>query len=306
MKWIIDTDPGIDDAAAIITAIRSGLDVIAITTVHGNTPLKFTTRNALLLTELLDVSTPVYAGTERPLLQRPLDAAQVHGSDGFGDANLPAPRRQPEPVHAVDRIIEAAHQHSGQLSILAIGPLTNVALAIAKDRSITAKVSRLVIMGGTSHAQGNTSIVGEFNVLADPEAAAIVFESGIPITLVPWETTTKAVIPAAAFAAIRSSSSRLAQTFLTISEPLCETTRRFLGMEGIVLCDLVAAGVAIDPAMVTEQVHTYVGVETAGTLARGLTAVDYARHSGRQPNATVCLDVDRDKLTALFVQAVSA
>lgn len=306
MKWIIDTDPGIDDAAAIITAIRSGLDVIAITAVHGNTPLKFTTRNALILTEVLDVPTPVHAGAERPLLQPPLAAAEVHGSDGFGDAGLPPPKRALATQHAVDRIIEAAHQYPGNLSILAVGPLTNVALAIAKDRSITGKIHQLVIMGGTSHAQGNTSIVGEFNVLADPEAAAIVFEAGIPITLVPWETTTKAVIPAAALERLRGSASPVAEMFLTISKPLREITRRFLGVEGMVLCDLVAAAVAVDAGIMTEHVHTYVGVETGGTLARGLTAVDYARLSGRQPNATVCLGVDVGKLTDLFVQAITA
>lgn len=306
MKWIIDTDPGIDDAAAIITAFRSGLDVIAVTVVHGNTPLRYTTRNALIITELLGVETPVYAGAERALLQPPLNALEVHGSDGLGDANLPPPRRSLAPQHAVDRIIEAAHEHAGNLSILAVGPLTNLALAIAKDRSIADKIHRLVVMGGTSQAKGNTSIVGEFNVLADPEAAAIVFGAGIPITLVPWETTTEAILPAEALAQLDAASSPVAQTFARVCAPLRGVTRQWLGSDGLLLCDLVAAAVAVDPSVMTEHVDAFVGVETAGTLARGLTAVDYNKLSGREPNATVCLGVDVAKMADLFVQAVTA
>ncbi|MEW6547441.1 MAG: nucleoside hydrolase [Bacillota bacterium] len=305
MKWIIDTDPGIDDAAAIITAIRSGLDVIGITAVFGNSPLHHTLRNSLRLVELLDADVPVHGGAEQALLEPPHHALDVHGEDGFGNTFLPDPARRPAEGHAVDFLLESARRHPSQLSILALGPLTNLALAIAQDRSFCRAVHHIVLMGGTSDARGNTTAVAEFNVHADPEAAAIVFASGIPITMVPWETTLKAVLGPEMVDVLQSSDRPLARTFFQASRVLARLVQERLGLKGLVLCDLVAAAVALDPGIMTEKAHAHVAVETCGTIARGLTAVDYAGLSGRPPNATVCLGVDRRRVGELFLKALT-
>ena len=147
MRWIIDTDPGIDDAAAIVAAVRSGMDVIGLTTVAGNSPLTSTTRNALRLVELLDLPVPVFEGAEQPLLEPARYAPEVHGEDGFGDCGLPEPQGKAERLPAADFISQSAAQYGDGLSILAVGPLTNLALAIAKERKATRRIQRIVLMG---------------------------------------------------------------------------------------------------------------------------------------------------------------
>lgn len=307
MKWIIDTDPGIDDAAAIVAAIRSGaMDVIGLTTVSGNTPLHHTTRNALRLLDLMECDLPVYAGASQPLLQPAHYADYVHGADGFGDIDLPEPRRQPEPIGAVEFIIQSAHRYPGELSILALGPLTNLALAIAQDRSLVQKIPRIVLMGGTSDARGNTGIVTEFNIQADPEAAAMVFASGIPITMVPWETTLKAGIKAPDLDRLGACGKPLAKAFLAMAGPMIKLVEERWAERGLVVCDLLATAVIVDPACITEQVEAYVAVETAGSIGRGLTAVDYARLSGKPANTTVVLTVDVRRVADLFVRTFTA
>lgn len=304
MKWIIDTDPGIDDAAAMITAINLGLDVIGITVVHGNTPLDCTVRNALRLKELMGHGVLVYAGAERALLEPLRTAAQVHGVDGFGDLDWDTLNSTVEPMHAVDKLIAASKEYARALSILAIGPLTNLALAIAKDRSITQRIHKLVIMGGTSQARGNTTIVGEFNFVADPEAAAIVFESGIPIQLVPWETTLENMIPLSVLTGL--SPSPLVARFQQMIKPLANLLNAKLGVSGLILCDLIAASVAVKPEIVLAARPAFVGIETAGKLGRGLCAIDYSGISGREPNVEVCEKVDTSQVISLFTRALVA
>lgn len=306
MKWIIDTDPGIDDAAAIITAVRSGLEVIGISAVFGNSSLGCTAKNALRLTELLGEPLPVYRGAERALLEPPHHAPEVHGTDGFGDAGLPDPDRRAEETHAVDFLLESARRHRGNLSILALGPLTDLALAIAKDRSFCDAIDRIVLMGGTSDARGNITTVAEFNVHADPEAAAIVFGSGIPITMVPWETTLKALFDAGGMAVLERSDRPLAQAFLKMSRVTARLAEARLGVRGLILCDLVAAAAAVDPGIMKAKAQAHVEVETSGRISRGLTAVDYSNLSGGPANVTVCLDVDAGRINELFVRALTA
>lgn len=304
MKWIIDTDPGIDDAAAIVAAVRTGaLELTGLTTVGGNAPLANSTRNALRLLELLGAETPVVAGAERPLLEPQRHSKEVHGEDGFGDCGLPEPTSAARPGSAVDFIIESAARYPGELSILALGPLTNLALAVAQDRSLSGKISRIVLMGGTSDARGNSTMVSEFNVGADPEAAAILFQAGIPITMVPLETTLKAMIGDAELRKLEESVTPMSQAYLRISRPMADLVEARLGFRGLVLCDLVAAAVAIDPTIATERLEAYVAVETGGRIARGLTAIDYWHLTGQPPNATVCMNVDAERVRELFLRS---
>lgn len=306
MKWIIDCDPGLDDAAAIAAMVRGGADIIGITAVHGNAPLHHTSRNARRVLDLLGADIPVYAGADQALLEPPRRAPEVHGEDGFGNSNLPEPSRPLAPGHAVDFIIDSAGRFPGGLSLLAVGPLTNVALAIARDRSIVGKISRIICMGGTSDARGNATVVSEFNIHADPEAAAIVLESGIPVTLVPWETCFKCVLGPEEISRLERSDKPAAQTFRRAIDNLVKFVEARLGIPGVVLCDLVAAVVALDEAAMTESAPAHITVETGGRIARGLTAVDYNGLSGKAPTVTVCLGVDRVRVAERFVSSFTA
>ena len=306
MKWIIDADPGIDDAAAIIACLRLGLDVLGINVVHGNSPVEDTLRNALRLKDLLQSEVPIYKGCGRAILEPQLNATEVHGKDGLGDVDWLSLVSEPEEKHAVDMLIEQSYIHSGNLGILAVGPLTNIALALIKDETLSERVNELVIMGGTSGARGNTTIVGEFNFAADPEAAAVVLQSGIPITLVPWETCYHNLVTLEQLEQGGKEPLRnlVGEKFLEITAALFERTRHNLGYPGLLLCDLIAAAVILDPEVVTEDLDVFAAVETSGVYGRGLTAIDYAGVTGNEPNVRLILQVDRERLGALLRRAL--
>ncbi len=308
LPWIIDADPGIDDAAAIITCLRLGCDVVAISTVHGNSPLENTLQNALRLKELCDSSVPVYAGCSRAILEPRRNAPEIHGRDGMGDLSWGPLGSKHEVEHAVDMIIAQSHLHPGSLSILAVGPLTNLAVALVKDPSLAQRVKELVIMGGTSGGRGNTTIVGEFNFAADPEAAAIALQAGIPITLVPWETCLKNLVTLEQLqeGGVEALHNPLAEAFLAMTAELLDRTEGVLGYWGFLLCDLLAAAVVMDHEVITEAVDVFAAVETSGTYGRGLTAIDYAKLSGAKPNVNLVLDVDTKRVAALLRQALIA
>ncbi|HHX10343.1 MAG TPA: nucleoside hydrolase [Firmicutes bacterium] len=305
MKWIIDTDPGIDDASAIITAVNSGaLDILGITSVHGNVGLNHTTRNALKLVELMGGDVPVYQGTSRPILQQREHAAEYHGENGFGNTSLPEPGIAPQDQYAVDFIIESTKKQ--EVSLLTLGPLTNVALAIAKERELEKRIKQIVMMAGTSRARGNTSPLAEFNIFADPEAAAVVFESGIPIIMVPWETCLDTVFGSEVIVRIRRSSTEVGKAFAQAMEYSVGRTKAYLGSEVLLLCDLLAACAAIDPTVITQQLNAKVTVETGGRFSRGLTVIDERMDDGSKPNASIALACDRAKIENMFLDAINA
>ena len=190
---LIDTDPGVDDALAILMCQADPcVEVIALTVCGGNVGLAHTLRNALTLAERTNTPRkrlPVYPGAERAFLEPNVDAAFVHGSNGFGDAALPLPTSNPQRQHAAQAIIELAHQHAGALEILALAPLSNLALALLLEPKLPQLIKRLTVMGGALSAHGNISAFAEFNIAVDPEAAAIVFDRFPHLTLVDWEQT---------------------------------------------------------------------------------------------------------------------
>ncbi|NMB01240.1 MAG: nucleoside hydrolase [Firmicutes bacterium] len=308
MPWIIDADPGIDDAAAIITCLRLGLDVVGLSVVHGNSPLVDTLRNALRLKDLLQSQVPVFAGCSRAILEPAINATEVHGTDGLGDLSWGATSSSQESMHAVDMILSQSHVYPDSLNILAIGPLTNLAVALIKDPTLAQRIQRLVIMGGTSGARGNTTMVGEFNFAADPEAAAIVLESGIPITLVPWETCIHNLITLEQLekGGREALKNPIAETFLAMAAEILRRTEEVLGFPGFLLCDLLAAALILDPLVIVDEAQVFAAVETSGTYGRGLMAIDYAGVSGKDPNVRLVLDVDTDRVAALLRQALIA
>src|SRR4051812_5834944 len=186
-KFLIDTDTASDDAVALIMALRSpDVRVEAITVVSGNVPLKQATENALYTVELCGADVPVHVGADRPLLREPAHADWFHGVDGFGNQNFPPAKMRPQKENAVDATIRMIQEKPG-IEWITLGPLTNVALAIAREPSIVRNVKRCIVMGGNPCCEGNVTPAAEYNIWCDPEAAAMVFRSGLPIELIGWQ-----------------------------------------------------------------------------------------------------------------------
>ena len=212
-RFLIDTDTASDDAVALVMAAKApDVHIEAVTVVAGNVPLDQAVQNALYTLELAGCPAPVYAGMSRPML-RPLETAQnVHGSDGMGDIGLPLSGRAPAAGHAVDALIAIIRRYPGEITLVTLGPLTNIATALLRDPAIAGLVQRCVMMGGTSDSIGNVTPVSEYNIWTDPEAAKIVFESGLPIEMIGWDISRKyATFDPSQSAALRAVGTPLAE-----------------------------------------------------------------------------------------------
>jgi purine nucleosidase len=272
---LIDTDTASDDAVALIMALRSESSrVIAITTVAGNVGVQQATRNALYTAELCGADTPVYQGAGKPLARRLLSAEWFHGKDGLGDHGYPPPRRSPEKPHAVDAIISTVRNNPG-LVLVTLGPLTNIALALAQAPDLAGHIGRCVIMGGAPCCEGNVTPAAEYNMWVDPEAARMVFRSGLPIEMVGWQLCRgAAVIAPADIEFIRRMGTKLSHFAVECNSTAREAYRTQTGEDGISLPDPVAMSIALDPSIGTESSRHYVDIETATELTRGMTVVD--------------------------------
>ncbi|MDZ4771036.1 MAG: nucleoside hydrolase [Chloroflexota bacterium] len=272
---IIDTDTASDDAVALIMALRApDVRVAAITVVSGNVGLDQATRNALYVTDLCGQSIPVYAGAAHPL-NRVMESAQwFHGQDGLGDVGYPAPTRAPEPIHAVEALIAHIRANPGCL-LVTLGPLTNVALALAQAPEIARLVDRCVVMGGAAATTGNVTPAAEYNIWVDPEAADIVLRSGLPVELVGWELCRdSANILEDEMAAIRAFDTELGHFALDCNRRAIQANFEQSGDIGLALPDPVAMAIALDPTICVQMSRHAVAVELAGTYTRGMTVVD--------------------------------
>jgi purine nucleosidase len=294
LRLVVDTDTGSDDAIALMLAIVDESAVLeAVTTVAGNVPLDLATRNALYTLELMEASSvPVYSGCDRPLL-RPLETAQwVHGEDGMGDIGLPPPTGMPATGHAVDVLRTLSEEHPGELTLVTLGPLTNVAAAIARDPDLLTRYRHTYIMGGAPDGVGNVSAVGEYNVWADPEAAAMTIAAPGAKTLVGWNVSrNRGVIGPAERAHLEAMGTEFARFSLDINRVLDRVAREYNGLEGFDLPDPLTMAIALDPSIVTRAETVFLGVAT-GDEARGLTYVDTRLSDAPPPNITVVWDVD--------------
>lgn len=309
-RFLIDTDTASDDAVALLLALRDpSVEVVAITVVAGNVPLDRAVQNALYTVELAGAAdtVPVYAGAAAPLV-RPLFTAEfVHGQDGMGDIGLPLHGRTPAAGDAVDVLVETiAAAEPGTLTLVTLGPLTNVALAFRRDPSLAARLASIVVMGGTGDAVGNVSAVAEFNIFVDPEAAAEVFASGATITMVGWDISrTYAVIRREEVDVIRAlgplgAFSMDIQAHLDLF--VAETTH----LEGFDLPDPIAMAVALDRSIATRIEHLNVVVETDGEYTVGQTVVDRLGVSRREPNLHVVLEASRERFLDLLQDRLRA
>ncbi len=300
---IIDCDPGKDDAVALLLAFASPaeLDVVAVTTVAGNVPLDLTADNARRICELAGrADTPVYAGCPRAILQRPTTAEHVHGKTGLDGADLPTPAMALQPLHAVDFLVERLSASDGDITLAALGPLTNLALAIVKQPRIVPKIRDIVLMGGSLSA-GNVTPLAEFNIFADPHAAAVVFSAGAPLTMIGLDVTHRAIASAARVAAIRAIGRPAATAVAGMLERHLDRAGEGGGEAGAALHDPCVVAYLLRPELFAAR-KMRVTVETADTPALGRTVatpcvdtcVDSCVDSGKAPNANVVVDIDAD------------
>ena len=304
-RLVIDTDPGVDDALAIMLAFaHPEAQVEAITTVAGNVSLERTTANACTILDLLEQDVPVYAGCGRPLVADPFDASFAHGEDGLGDSGYPASKRRVADEHAVHALIRLANLSPGELTLVAIGPLTNLALATRLDPALPTKYKRLVVMGGSIRGLGNVTPAAEFNVYADPEAAAIVFDAWPGLTLVSWEAALDHGLSAEQVDALMAIDSPRAEFFRRITRRTIEVLHQLLGRQEWLAPDGLAVAVALEPEIVRKAERHYVQVELAGQHTRGQTTVDWTDQSGHEPNVNLVLELDRERLWELMLAAV--
>jgi purine nucleosidase len=306
-RFLIDTDTASDDAVALVMALmHPDVQVEAVTVVGGNVPVDQGVKNALYTVELTGKGVPVYRGMATPLM-RPLETAQnVHGQDGLGDIGLPLEGRQPADGHGVDVLIDVINRHAGEITLVSLGPLTNLAMAILRDPSIAGKVKEYVMMGGTGDGLGNVTPVAEYNIWVDPEAARIVWESGLPITMVGWDISRKyAVFNADDQRGLRSAGTPLAEFCVDIQGTLDQYALQTTKLEGFDLPDPIAMAVALDGTVATHTEHLYVTVDTESELSRGQTVVDHLGVTGRPPNTNVVLEASRQRFLDLLKSSVS-
>jgi inosine-uridine nucleoside N-ribohydrolase len=302
---LIDCDPGHDDAIAILLALASPeVELLGLTTVHGNQTLDKTTANALRVLELAgrgDV--PVAAGANRPLTRVPSVAASVHGESGLDGPDLPAPVGSPVAQHAVDFLAERLNAADRPITLIPTGPLTNVALLLAQHPGVAEKIERIVLMGGAI-AEGNVTPAAEFNIWVDPEAAARVFASGIDVTMVGLDVTHRALMTPAHAEALRATG-RVGTVVAELWAFYHEFHVRVYDFPGTPIHDALAvAHVIRDDLLRTERRN--VEIDCAGELCRGRTVVDLWRVSGREANAHVGVDVDGPAFLDLLVERIGS
>jgi purine nucleosidase len=304
--FIIDTDTASDDAVGLIMAMRHpGVKIEAITVVAGNVPVDQGVQNALYTVELCQQSIPVYRGMAAPLV-RPLMTAQfVHGQDGMGDIGLPLTGRQPAPGDAVKVLIETVHHFAGKITLLTLGPLTNVAAALQQDPLIANAVRECVVMGGTGQGHGNMTPVGEYNFWADPEAAKIVFESGMPLKMVGWDISrTFAVCDPGDVAILRGIGTPLATFCVDIQAAVTDYAMNQSKLPGFDLPDPIATAIALEPEVATETRSLFVAIEADSELCRGQSVVDHFGILGLEPNTEVVLKASRERFWNMLCNAV--
>jgi purine nucleosidase len=296
-RIIIDTDPGLDDAVAILLALAAAekLDVRGIVAVAGNLPLAETERNARRVCELAGrAEIPVYAGCARPMLRPLATAEHIHGETARDRLLLPEPTMALQTLHGVDFLIETLRiAETGTITVCALGPLTNIAMALIKAPEVAVKIGELVIMGGACFELGNVTPAAEFNIHVDPHAAAIVLDSGMPITMMPLDVTHQLLTTAPRLAALRALDNRCGRAVAALLASFERRRRPKFGTRAMALHDPSVIAYLLNPTLFQGR-EVNVAVETQSPLAIGMTIVDWWGVTGRKPNLRLMNTVDVD------------
>ena len=307
-KIIIDTDPGQDDAVAILLALASPeeLEVLGITAVAGNVPLTLTERNARIVCELAGRSDMrVFAGCDRPLRHSLVTAEHVHGKTGLDGPDLPEPTMPLAPGHAVDFIIDTLRtEPAGTVTLCPLGPLTNIATAFEKAPDIASRVQDIVLMGGAYFEVGNITPAAEFNIYVDPEAAEIVIKSGCKITIMPLDVTHKALVTKPRNDAFRALGTPVGIAVAEMTDFFERFDKEKYGSAGAPLHDPCVTAYLLKPELFNGR-HVNVEVETTSTLTRGMTVADWWSVTDRPPNAMFMGDLDADGFFTLLTDRLA-
>ena len=307
-RLVVDTDPGVDDALAIMMACaHPDTKLHAITTVAGNVSLDYTSANACKLVEFLGLDTPVYVGCAEPLMDTPNeDAASFHGSDGLGDAGVPPASVKPNPGHASQAICSIADEYTEAVDLVALGPLTNVAIALMLDPDLPEKYRSLTIMGGAIRAQGNTAnYTAEYNFFRDPDAAKIVLTRWPMVTIVDWETTLAYPIGTNDLTRFFAMESKRADFFRKISQVTLDRIESIIGDRVFLAADPIAMATVLDPDVASTIEQRYVAVENTGGLSRGQSMVDWMGLTGKPPNASLVTEISTERFLELIEAALT-
>jgi inosine-uridine nucleoside N-ribohydrolase len=305
VKVLLDCDPGHDDAIALLLALASPeVELVGVTTVHGNQTLAKTTTNALKLLEFVGrMDVPVAAGADRPLRREAFVAEYVHGESGMDGPALPQPTTAPLDEHAVDFIARTVTESAEPVTLVPTGPLTNVGLFLARHPDAAARVERIVLMGGAI-GEGNVTPAAEFNIWCDPEAADRVFSSSLDVTMVGLDVTHRAIFGPEPTARLKAAG-RVGAMVAELLEFYGRFHKQSYGWDGSPIHDAVAMAHAFRPGIV-ETVRTGVRVDCEGELGRGRTNVDLRGRVGWEPNAHVAVDIDADAFVELLVERISS
>ena len=304
---VIDTDPGQDDAVALLLALASPeLEVRGITTVAGNVPLPLTSRNARIVCELAgrpDVA--VYAGADRPLVRPLVTAEYVHGRTGLDGADLPEPAMALQEGHGADFLVQVLRESpAGAITLCPLGPLTNVALALQRAPEIVPRIREIVLMGGGCFEGGNATPAAEFNIYVDPQAAAVVFGSGVPLTMLPLDVTHQALIKRRHLARLRSLGTRVGAAVAGWLEFFERYDVEKYGMEGGPLHDPCVIAYLLHPELFSGR-PCNVRIETTSELTMGMTVVDWWGVTGLPPNCTVIRRLDSEAFFDLLIERIA-
>ena len=307
-RIIIDTDPGQDDAVAILLAPASPdeIEVLGITAVAGNVPLALTARNARIVCELAGrPDMKVFAGCDRPLRHELVTAEHVHGKTGLDGPDLPEPTMPLQDAHGVDFIIETLRaEPAGTVTLCPLGPLTNIATAFERAPDIVSRVKRIVLMGGAYFEVGNITPAAEFNIYVDPEAAALVFGAGVPLVVLPLDVTHKALVTKPRNDAFRALGNRAGTAVAQMTDFFERFDLAKYGSEGAPLHDPCVTAYLLRPDLFSGR-HINVEIETVSPLTRGMTVADWWGVTDRAPNATFIGDLDADGFFALLTERLA-
>lgn len=306
-RVLLDTDPGIDDALTILLALASPeVELAGLAVVHGNCPLADGLANALAVLELGGApEIPVAAGCDRPLLRPLRTALDTHGTTGLGYATLPPPEARPVAEHGVDLLIREIMAAPGAVDLVAVGPLTNVALALRKEPRLAAAVRECVIMGGALRADGNETPLGEFNIVADPHAAQIVFSSGMPITLMPWDITKEVRLTPDHVEQLQRRPGRIPTFIAEATRFYIEFHLQQFGWPACSINDPAALALLWWPELAVTR-ELYVEVEIASELTMGKTVGDFGRLTAHTPNVRLVEQFDGEEFVGRFVARMAA